>query len=548
MKVFNVSIMLTVHLNYLLLLLSLFASVCSFPSTPLNERNQEISWEAWLLVDDQNQNRQVQDGQVPRRRITPKSVFVAPTFSPDKLPPCAEGYSSDDMGRCVKIIKLDEDKHLDFLVNKLNQQFGSSIDYETVIEIDDPNSEPTRVEIPFISDYEDDYSNDTPEEELDMAIIVTPTTRKSDKTKSNDNSKLGKRDDNADDDLYEEELKKLLKISSTTKKGDGTTLRVETEQTTTDTLETTTLVNSTPTENSTTVQTVEEIETTTIVTTEDSVEVDETTTATTLKPDASHVIVQNEQLVEATTTTDPSTTLEVTTEVSTTTDLAETTLSTTKITTTTPKITTYHPVATTYHPYFDLSFLDDSKTKNFVKFPDEKPSIARSHPNGDYVRFPDVDAKYQQESLGHHIRDVDEQTGNFFNEIVTPQPSQRVQELVLPPKTIGKGYYSGFNLNHKGSGVNPKFFPSSDESHYQYQTGTTEKHPLKKFKGKNGNLFQLPPKWSSEDHHKPIILRFSRKHFNIDTNKFKNSEFYRSLPMDDLTYLFGSKNGQTTHR
>ncbi|XP_066244708.1 uncharacterized protein [Euwallacea similis] len=417
-----------VHLNYLLLVLSLFVTVRSFPSGLLNEKNRDVSWEAWLLVDDQN-HKQAHE-MTPKRRIVPKSVFVAPTFSLENLPPCAEGYSSDPMGRCVKIIKIDESKHLEFLMQKLNAQFGSSLDYETILDEEANSQQPTKVDIPLFGDYEVDYTNDTPEEaeEMDMAIIVTPTTRES--------SKVGKGSDKTEEDGYEEQLRKLVTTS--------------TEASTTQT----------------------ELVTTELVT-------------TTFFPDTTEALTQP-TIAELETTTATEVPTTTTTEVTTLTEEVTTTIPTS----TTPKITTYHPVATTYHPLPDLKFMGiGSKTRNLVRFPMEDSPIPRSRSEtAGFVRFPDMDSKIQQEGVSHHTRDVDRQTGNFFNEIATAPPLEKI---------------------HK-------------------------------------TLFTLPPKWSPQDP-KPIILRFSRKHLNLGPSKFKNGAFYRSLPVEDLTYLFGYKNGQSSH-
>ncbi|XP_066139956.1 uncharacterized protein [Euwallacea fornicatus] len=397
-----------VHLNYLLLVLSLFVTVRAFPSGLLNEKNRDVSWEAWLLVDDQN-HKQAHE-MTPKRRIVPKSVFVAPTFSLENLPPCAEGYSSDPMGRCVKIIKIDESKHLEFLMQKLNAQFGSSLDYETILDEEANSQQPTKVDIPLFGDYEVDYTNDTPEEveEMDMAIIVTPTTRESE----GDSSKGG---DKTEEDGYEEQLRKL--VTTSTEASTTQTELVTTELVTTTFLRDTTEVLTQPT--------TAEIETTTVT----AVPTTTTTEMTTL--------------AEEVTTTMPSST--------------------------TPKITTYHPVATTYHPLADVKFTGiGSKTRNLVRFPMEESPITRSRPEAaGFVRFPDMDSKIQQEGVNHHTRDVDRQTGNFFNEIATAPPLEKA---------------------HK-------------------------------------TLFTLPPKWSPQDP-KPIILR--------------------SLPVEDLTYLFGYKNGQSS--
>ncbi|KAJ8969539.1 hypothetical protein NQ317_003922 [Molorchus minor] len=157
----------------ILFLYCLCTAYC-YPSRPLNERSPpELTWQAWLLVDDQNQNQNKQqthsDGGL-RRRITPKSVFIAPTFSPDSLPPCAEGYSSDIMGRCIKIIKLDEAAHREFILQKLKEKFGP-MDYDEEEE-SMPTHGPFQINIPLAVDEEDN------DDETDIAIILAETTSK----------------------------------------------------------------------------------------------------------------------------------------------------------------------------------------------------------------------------------------------------------------------------------------------------------------------------------------------------------------------------------
>ncbi|XP_047107557.1 flocculation protein FLO11-like [Schistocerca piceifrons] len=90
---------------------------------------QGSSWQAWLLLDSEDDasadlaHGQRQGGSAPRR-ITPKSVFIAPAFTPDQLPACAEGYRADSMGRCVKVLRVDQAAHLDFLLRRLNAKYA----------------------------------------------------------------------------------------------------------------------------------------------------------------------------------------------------------------------------------------------------------------------------------------------------------------------------------------------------------------------------------------------------------------------------------------
>lgn len=58
-------------------------------------------------------------GAAAGRRITPKSVFVAPSFNK-----CSDGYRPDSMGRCVKVVKLNQTAQLDFLYKQFNSMYG----------------------------------------------------------------------------------------------------------------------------------------------------------------------------------------------------------------------------------------------------------------------------------------------------------------------------------------------------------------------------------------------------------------------------------------
>lgn len=59
-------------------------------------------------------------GAAAGRRITPKSVFVAPSFNK-----CSDGYRPDSMGRCIKVVKLNQTAQLDFLYKQFNSMYGA---------------------------------------------------------------------------------------------------------------------------------------------------------------------------------------------------------------------------------------------------------------------------------------------------------------------------------------------------------------------------------------------------------------------------------------
>ncbi|XP_044252915.1 uncharacterized protein LOC123003924 [Tribolium madens] len=216
-------------------LISIASCVClsfCYPSKPLNERSTELAWEAWLLVDQSNRQS---DLGLLRRRITPKSVFIAPTFSPDSLPACAEGYKSDMMGRCVKIIKINESVHFDFLLQKLNAQFP---DYEEVFE-DNSTHGPLQLNIPLLGDEEKDS---------DVAIVVTPSKKSHHETttsvkvdvKRNGSDKFGVEDVAAILGVKPEEVEMTTIADFATTIMESTTFEATTETTTESSTPTTT--------------------------------------------------------------------------------------------------------------------------------------------------------------------------------------------------------------------------------------------------------------------------------------------------------------------
>jgi hypothetical protein len=84
----------------------------------------DIGLQTWLLVDPEKPRPNMEEGK--KRRITPKSVFIAPAFSgTSHLPDCAEGYRPDSMGRCVKLVQLNHAAQLDFLLQRLNAMYAA---------------------------------------------------------------------------------------------------------------------------------------------------------------------------------------------------------------------------------------------------------------------------------------------------------------------------------------------------------------------------------------------------------------------------------------
>ncbi|KYN05724.1 hypothetical protein ALC62_03379 [Cyphomyrmex costatus] len=93
------------------------------PSSSSTSKKKDIDflgdfWQALILVDPQSDSQPSQDS----RRITPKSVFIAPGV----LPACAEGYHADKMGRCVKSVSINATAHKDFILERLKLMFSNA--------------------------------------------------------------------------------------------------------------------------------------------------------------------------------------------------------------------------------------------------------------------------------------------------------------------------------------------------------------------------------------------------------------------------------------
>ena len=135
-------------------------SSLSSPRRPLDQdigSPSELAWQAWLLVDAQPGSNSNLDSASMLRRITPKSVFIAP-----QLQACAEGYKADNMGRCQKIVNIDHEAHLNFLVQRLNQLYGKgapqSASSSSEKKQSPPVTGPLQLNIPLLPEVNKDES------------------------------------------------------------------------------------------------------------------------------------------------------------------------------------------------------------------------------------------------------------------------------------------------------------------------------------------------------------------------------------------------------
>lgn len=138
----------------------------------------DLAWQAWLLVEDQPGSPGALDSSNILRRITPKSIFIAP-----EIASCAAGYTADSKGVCQPDpVKIDADAQKLFYLNRLNllankagwnkKKPSSSGPLQVNIPISLPQPqiqpEPVRVNVTLmlgdddsLTSYKVDSSNDT---------------------------------------------------------------------------------------------------------------------------------------------------------------------------------------------------------------------------------------------------------------------------------------------------------------------------------------------------------------------------------------------------
>lgn len=138
----------------------------------------DLAWQAWLLLDSQNGGQSSLDSATFLRRITPKSVFIAPELP--ALPPCPDGYHADTMGRCVKSVNIDHQAHLGFLLQRLNTRYGNrggSSEFPSPNNNPKKSSGPLQLNIPLFSLVDTEPAQSDPEQtrgSFRFPIIVPP--------------------------------------------------------------------------------------------------------------------------------------------------------------------------------------------------------------------------------------------------------------------------------------------------------------------------------------------------------------------------------------
>lgn len=488
-----------------LLLIFCFYTIFCHPSRPLNERSTELAWQAWLLVDDQNQNKHHDLDNFTRRRITPKSVFIAPTFSPESLPACAEGYRADSMGRCIRIIKLDEEAHLDFLLQKLNAQFGNYDDIEEDSQEEIPTPGPFQLNIPLNSG--STPSKDNTEDNLDIAIVVAPTNGNfaiDDKMK---NSAKRTSSDDGDLKLLENRPQNEQPIEDSDMKPiiieNRFFITEKPEKTSTEsTKETTVLSSETPTPTLVTNTNMDITSTTDTTQSTLSTLLPETTTleidADTTESSQHALFFLEHSLLNATHKENVSTSTDGTRDVTTTTNDP---ITTTELNQGQTTITTH---------------------RNLIQFPTESSQYI------DYVKNPQ---KITQANILPHINRY---VSNFnFNDATTIPSTEQFQAL--------------FNeyINSRGDdlkGTERFVFKTHEDRPKHDQFHSIHNGFNHRNRDKHANLWSLPPSWSESSPKKPIVLRLPRRSNGrhlLEEQIHHSQEFYREVPREDFSYIFG---------
>ncbi|XP_068965856.1 homeobox-like protein HDP1 [Bombus flavifrons] len=108
----------------------------------------DLAWQAWLLLGSQTGGHSSLDSASFLKRITPKSVFIAP-----ELPACPDGYRADTMGRCVKRVIINPQAHIGFLLQQLNSRYSNQAGgSEASANNKKKSSGPLQLNIPLFSD------------------------------------------------------------------------------------------------------------------------------------------------------------------------------------------------------------------------------------------------------------------------------------------------------------------------------------------------------------------------------------------------------------
>lgn len=92
-------------------------SVSGYPveSKPLNNNPdswnfgaENLNWEP-NKENDPSASALISESHVKKSKITPKSIFIAPSSNSGLV--CPNGFRTDDNGKCIKIVIIDQGKY-----------------------------------------------------------------------------------------------------------------------------------------------------------------------------------------------------------------------------------------------------------------------------------------------------------------------------------------------------------------------------------------------------------------------------------------------------
>nr|CAD7411231.1 unnamed protein product [Timema cristinae] len=153
----------------LALLLLCWGRACALATLTSPDRGaQELAWEAWLLLD-------AAASPSPARRITPKSVFVAPPLRTG-AGHCVEGHRPDGSGRCVKVLRVDQAAQLDFLLSRLNAMYADNEPQKQTSSSSSSSSGPLQVSIPIVETQGSPVDDNAEGGSVEVAVVLADVT------------------------------------------------------------------------------------------------------------------------------------------------------------------------------------------------------------------------------------------------------------------------------------------------------------------------------------------------------------------------------------
>jgi hypothetical protein len=179
---------------YRILLLSwcaLAAPVAAYPieSKPLNSNPESWNLSSWLVFTPRNSSDPSaealvsSDPHVKKSKITPKSIFIAPSNYNSQDKNCPHGYRIDDNHKCIKTVTINQD---DILAARLSDLFGvdtsSSNNKHTNVDSDyydfdedknEENSGPLQINLPLTLDIEEETADGKKVEYIVEEKVIT---------------------------------------------------------------------------------------------------------------------------------------------------------------------------------------------------------------------------------------------------------------------------------------------------------------------------------------------------------------------------------------